>query len=86
MIWVVEWLCIAVPVRRLVPGGDSPDTAPPRIYSFSSCLSRLICPNSSTLDRAIPDLHADDIDVKIRTRVGPTFRDDTLRPPAAGSH
>jgi hypothetical protein len=35
--------------------------------------SRLICSNSSTLDHAIPDLHADDIDMKIRTRVGPTF-------------
>jgi hypothetical protein len=29
--------------------------------------------NSSTLDRTIPDLHADNIDMKIRTRVGPTF-------------
>src|SRR5207248_7092214 len=37
-------------------------------------LSRLICSNSSTFDRAIPDLHADDDnDVKITTRVGPLF-------------
>jgi hypothetical protein len=35
--------------------------------------SRLICSNSSTLDRAIPDLHADDYDMKIRTGVGPIF-------------
>jgi hypothetical protein len=29
----------------------------------SSRLSRLICSNNSTLDRAISDLHADDTDV-----------------------
>jgi hypothetical protein len=32
-----------------------------------------ICSNSSTLDRARSDLHADDLDVKIRIRVRPTF-------------
>jgi hypothetical protein len=41
--------------------------------SCASRRSRLICSNSSTLDRAIPDLHADGIDVQIRTGVGPTF-------------
>ena len=31
-----------------------------RLSPLSIRLSRLICSNSSTLDRAIPDLHADD--------------------------
>src|SRR5207248_9781081 len=45
-----------------------------RMDSLSIRLSRLICSNSSTFDRAIPDLHADDdTDVKITTRVGPLF-------------
>ena len=46
---------------------------------------RLICSNSSTLDRAIPDLHAGSIDVKIRTWVGPKFA-TTRRPPPSASH
>jgi hypothetical protein len=42
--------------------------------SLSMRLSRLICSNSSTFDRAIPDLHADDdTDMEITTRVGPLF-------------
>src|SRR6266545_7793319 len=48
--------------------------------SFSSRLALLICSNSSTLDRAIPDLHADDIDVQIRTGGGANIRDDTRHP------
>jgi hypothetical protein len=48
-------------------------SASSRIDNPSTRRSRLICSNSSTLDRAIPDLHADDYDMKIRTEVGPTF-------------
>jgi hypothetical protein len=35
-------------------------SASSRIDNFSTRLSRLIRSNSSTLDRATPDLHADD--------------------------
>src|SRR5205085_4483897 len=45
--------------------------------------ARLICSNSSTLDRAIPDLHADSNDVKIRTKVGPEFATTRRPPPSA---
>ena len=45
--------------------------------------SRLICSNSSTRDRAIPDLRADNNDVKIRTRVGPEFATTRRPPPGA---
>jgi hypothetical protein len=45
-------------------------------------LSRLICSNSSTFDRAIPDLHAaNDTDVEITTRVGPLFDRRHAAPP-----
>jgi hypothetical protein len=54
-----------------------------RIDSFSTRLSRLICSNSSTLDRATFDLHADNNDVKIRTRGGANIRDDTPPPPSS---
>src|SRR6516162_11562988 len=45
--------------------------------------SRLICSNSSTRDLAIPDLHADNNDVTIRSRVGPIFA-TTRRPTPPG--
>ena len=48
-----------------------------RIDRCSTRLSRLICSNSSTLDRTIPDLHADNINMKIRTQGGANIRDDT---------
>jgi hypothetical protein len=41
---------------------------------------RLICSNSSTRDLAVPDLHAANNGVMIRSRVG-QIRDDTLAPP-----
>lgn len=48
-------------------------------------LSRLICSNSSTLDRAIPTSTPDDNDVEVASRVGPEFV-TTRRPhQAAGS-
>jgi hypothetical protein len=41
-----------------------------RIDDPATRLSRLICSNRSTLDRASFDLHADDNDMKIRTGRG----------------
>src|SRR6516162_2477817 len=45
--------------------------------------SRLICSNSSTRDLAIPDLHADNNDVTIRSRVWPELA-TTRRPTRQG--
>jgi hypothetical protein len=57
------------------PRADAPRAAPAtsRIDIPSSRRSRLICSNNSTLDRAIPDFHADNTDAQIASREGPTF-------------
>ena len=63
------------------PSAGAPHAAPPAPGSRhpSSRWSRLICSNSSTLDRATPGPPRRQTDAKIRTRVGPEFA-TTRRP------
>ena len=72
----------AAPHLDAVRIGTGRHTASSRIEEPPARQSRLICSNSSTRDLAIPDLHADNNDVKIRSRVGATIRDDTLAHPS----